>query len=239
MRLALGLLLLFWAGPAAAYDYSPAALAVLERGRTAAGGAGWNALRGWTETGAVNGVRSSQTLDPVRYGYRIDLGGRTFGYNGAGDWETSASGYATGYVDKATLGRARTLAFFNAYGFFFPHRFAAKGTVTGTRQLAGRSYDVLSVRPAEGLLRELWFDRTTRLLTRVVDRNGPSVVTLELSDYRAVAGVKMPFRVVLDDGDPKHRQVRVVEAIQPLTPDRAIFSLPRNPPPPSVGRISP
>jgi hypothetical protein len=230
-RFFLCLLLFAVAGPAAAYDYSPAALAVLERARTAAGGAGWNSLRGWTETGTVNGVRYNQTIDPVRYGYRIELTGptgvRTFGYNGAGDWETSASGYATGYVDKATLSRARTLAFFNAYGFFFPHRFAAKGTLVGTRAFGGRNYQVLSIRPAEGLTRELWFDRTTRLLARVVDRNGPAVLTLELSDYRQAGPVKFPHRITLDDGDPKHRQTRVVESIRLQPPDRGLFSLPR------------
>ena len=52
--------------------YSPAAQRVLAQARQAAGGSGWNLLRGWHETGHSDGVRYEAWIDPLRYGLRVE-----------------------------------------------------------------------------------------------------------------------------------------------------------------------
>jgi hypothetical protein len=220
------------AATAQAQGYSAAAQRVLERAIAASGGAAnWNLLRGWHETGRQGGARYETWLDPLRYGVRVEThepaGLRVHGFNGAGDWQILPTGAVTGVVDHATLAEARTNAFFNVNGFFYPGRFDARGEFLGVRQSGGRAFDVLEVKPWGGKPRELWFDRRDHLLSRMVDRAGPRPVTVELSDYRRVGPVRVAFRFTTNDGNPADAQERQVDSLAFPPADRAMFSLPR------------
>lgn len=216
---------------AKAIGYTRDAQRVLAQARGAAGGDGWNFLRGWHETGRVDGVAYETWIDPVRYGLRVEVhaagGLQVHGFNGLGAWKIAPGGEATGTGDPGPVGEARAEAFYSIYGFFFPGRFDAHGDYLGTRQLAGRSFDVVEVKPWSGAARELWFDRRTHLLARMVDRAGPKPVTTELSDYRKVGPLKVAFRYVVERGDGAPAQVRQVETLTFTPADRAMFSLPR------------
>src|SRR5262249_4720847 len=60
---------------------------------------------------------------------------------------------------------------------------------------------------------ELWFDDATGLLARTVHREGINTVVTTFDDYRPVDGVSLPFRTVIDPGDPRNRAtVTVTEA---------------------------
>jgi hypothetical protein len=126
-----------------------------------------------------------------------------------------------------TVADARTTAFLTVYGFFFPGRFDARGGYLGVRQAQGRAFDVVEVKPYGGKARELWFDRRTHLLGRIVDRSGPRPVTVQLSDYRHVGPVQAAMRFTVEGGDPGAPQDRQVESLtfQPTERDR--FGLPR------------
>lgn len=232
------ILLLALAGLAAAtaaqaQHYSPAASGVLMRARAASGGEHWNGLRGWHEVGTVGGGAYERWIDPVRYGDRVELteaaGKRVRGFNGTAEWTIAPTGEVTGRADRATVARARTEAFFAAAGYFFPSRFAADGELVGGRQAGGRSFDVVRVHPMGGLPRELWFDRRTRLLARIVDRNGAQPSIVELSDYRRSGPVMAPHRMVVDADDPARRLEVVLQKVTIEAPDRALFSLARPP----------
>jgi hypothetical protein len=206
--------------------YSPAAQRVLAQARQAAGGSGWNLLRGWHETGHSDGVRYEAWIDPLRYGLRVERhdpdGLDVHGFNGAGEWRIRPTGTVTG-VDVRTLRSAsRTEAFFDVHGYFYPGRFDAAADLVGVRSFKGRSYDVVRVKPWGGEARELWFDRKTHLLGRMVER-GARPVAVELSDYRKIGPVRVAFRLTPDDGAPP----RLIESLDFKPADRAIFSLPR------------
>ncbi|MET0273817.1 MAG: hypothetical protein ABW360_12590 [Phenylobacterium sp.] len=212
--------------PTLAQTYSPAARQVIARAQAASGGAGWKALRGLHETGQRDGQPYKVWVDPVRYGHRVETqesaGLRIHGFNGWADWQVLPGGRIVGVDDQGVLAQARTAAFLAAYGFYYPSRFAADGAHIGVRQAGGRGFDVLRVRPAGGEPRELWFDRRTHLLARIVDRTGSRPVTTELSDYRRVGALLLPFRATNDRGGRlEHRQA---EAITLATPDRNLFS---------------
>jgi hypothetical protein len=213
--------------------YSRDAERVLAEARTAAGGAGWYLLRGWRETGHVAGVPYERWLDPLRFGLRVEVhdpaGLRVEGFNGQGDWTIPAPGAAPVTGDEAATSRARGEAFFGVYGFFYAARFDAHGQVLGVRTAGGKSYDVIDAKPYGGDARQLWFDRSTHLLARMIDRTGAKPVTVEFSDYRKVGPVQVAFRqtIIGERGAP---QVRQIDSLVFAPSDRALFSLPRTEP---------
>ena len=217
----------------AAIGYAPAAWRVIAQARAASGGNGWNLLRGWCESGHEGSLPYEAWLDPLRYGLRIELrepaGRSVHGFNGQGEWRIEPSGAVSGGGEAAAVARARTEAFFAIDGYFFPSRFEARGTSLGVRRSGGRVYDVVQVEPWGGTPRELWFDRASHLLARMVDRAGPQAQTAELSDYRKVGPVKIAFRTMLKGPDGAVR-VRQLDAVSFAPPDRALFSLPRTAP---------
>jgi hypothetical protein len=222
-------------GRVMADGYSRPAEQVLADARKASGGAGWNMLRGIHTTGHMTGpggdVRFEAWADPLRYGLRTEsheaAGLRTEGFNGQGDWQILPDGRTVAIDDHAAVDRLRTEAFLAAGGIFYASRFEAHGELIGVKSSGGKAFDVLNVQPWGGAARELWFDRTTHLLARIVDRGGSQAVTTELSDYRQVGPVKIAFHTVVRGpgaGDVKDRKLDSVI----FTPaDRSLFSLPR------------
>lgn len=214
---------------AAADGYSRPAQQVIARARAASGGAGWSYLRGWHETGRDGGVPYELWLDPLRSGLRLEThepgGLRVHGFNGFGDWRIAPGGVVTGVNDPASLTEARTLSFFAVQGVFYPGRFDAQGRLAGVRRDRGQAYDVIEVKPWGGHARELWFDRRTGLLSRMVERSGTRLSSVAYSDYRKVGPVKVAFHMTLDDGaGPRERQL---ESLVFTPADRTLFSLPR------------
>jgi hypothetical protein len=223
------------AGVADAEIYSPAAQHVLARARAATGGDGWNILRGMHETGQLGGVHYERWLDPLRYGARLETyepkGKHVHGFNGGGDWQILPDGAVTGVDDRATVAQARTDAFFAVNAFFYTGRFDAHGVLLGVRKVGNRAFDVVQIQPVGGKPRELWFDRRTHLLGRIVDRTGPQPVTVEVSDYRRVGPVLVAFTYATEGGGPAHTQDRQIESLDFRPADRSLFSLPRPPAP--------
>lgn len=218
---------LFSAGVAKAQN-SPAAQRVLNRARTASGGAGWNALRGIHEVGDEAGGRYERWTDPVRYGDRTETqtpaGTFVQGYNGGYEWRILTNGAVTGSVEPEVTARVRTEAFFAAYAYFFPSRFDLRSIYLGERQSRGRRFEVLRVQPAGGRPRELWFERATGLLGLLVDETGGRRLTTELSDYRRVGPVLVPHLSVTYGADlvPRRRSLQQIDFI-PV--DRNLFTL--------------
>jgi hypothetical protein len=207
--------------------YSRQAQAVLARGRAAAGGKGWEYLRGWHETGHDGGAAFEAWFDPVRYGLRVErqaaAGKDTHGFNGLGVWRIAPGGQVTGADAPGPVAQARSEAFYRMQAFYFPGRFDAAGRYVGVRRLGGKSFEVVEVRPWNGEARELWFDRKTGLLARETAHGE----TTEFSDYRKVGPVKVAFRAVTEDGAPGGRRERVLAEVDFRPADRTLFSLPR------------
>jgi len=218
------------AAPADARTMSAPADRVLMAARAASGGAGWRYLRGWHEVGHLDGAPYETWIDPLRYGMRTETreaaGVRVHGFNGQGDWEIAPGGAATGTGDPVAVARARTAAFFSGELFLYAGRFEAKVALAGVRQAGGKSYDVLKMQPWGGNAREVWIDRRTHLVARIVDRSGPRPVTVELSDYRKVGPVRVAFHYWLEAADGAVHE-RQIETLAFAPPDRDLFSLPR------------
>ena len=188
----LGLALALCAADGAQAQYSRPAQRVLSQARAATGGAGWNYLRGCHETGRqttgedAEGQAYERWLDPLRYGQRLETrepaGLRVHGFNGGGDWQILPGGAVTGTIEAHALAQARTNAFFAVSAFFYPGRFDARADYVGPRVSQGQPFDVVRVTPWGGVARELWFDRRTHRLARMIDRCGAQPVGVEGSD---------------------------------------------------------
>jgi hypothetical protein len=203
---------------------------VLVRARAASGGAAWNKLPGLHETGAENGAAYERWVDALRYGDRLSVSApaeRRQGYNGFGIWWRPEAARTDMGPDREVLARARSDAFFAAYGYYFSGRFDQRNGYVGEREAAGRRFTVIWVQPAGGEARDLWFDQGTGLLSRMVDRTGQRPRTVELSDYRRVGKLLLPFRQVTYGGDLAKPRERRIDRIEAIAPDRALFSLPR------------
>jgi hypothetical protein len=193
--------------PAAARaQHAPAALEVLNRARTASGGRAWIALRGLHETGTQDGAAYERWLDALRYGDLLNVkprGGAEWrqGYNGYGVWWRPEASRNHMGPDREVLARARSDAFFGAYAYYFQGRFDLRSGFVGGREAGGRRFTVIWVQPAGGEARDLWFDQGTGLLSRMVDRAGARPRTTEVSDYRRVGKLLLPFRQVTYGGD--------------------------------------
>ena len=110
-------------------------------------------------------------------------------------------------------------------GWSIPSRHAALFDA-GDSHLAryATRFDVVEVKPYGGKARELWFDRRSHLLGRIVDRSGPRPVTVSLSDYRRVGPVQVAIRFTVEGAPGQDRQVESL-TFQPADRDR--FGLPR------------
>lgn len=214
--------------------YSRSAEEVLAEARKASGGAGWNLLRGIHVAGRElrpgGDVRFETWVDPLRYGMRTETheaaGVRIQGFNGQGDWQILPDGRTIAIDDHAAVDKLRTETFLAAGGVFYTSRFEAHGELIGVKSSGGKSFDVLNVEPWGGAPRELWFDRSTHLLARIVDRTGGQPVTTELSDYRRVGPVRIAFKTVVR-GPGAAVQERQLDSVTFAPADRSLFSLPR------------
>lgn len=218
-------------GGSAQAQHAPDVKRVLDRARAASGGAAWSKVAGLHEVGSETGLRYERWVDPLRYGVRTEVqtpaGKVVRGYNGYGAWSLLPVAADRSAEAAPVLADALSNAFFAAYGYFFPSRFDVRSAYVGVRNSDGRAFDVLRLHPNGGRAREVWFDRRTGLAGRMVETSGEKPLTVEMSDYRRVGALMVPFRYTTYGGDLPRPQVRQAEAIDVRRLDREMFSLPR------------
>ena len=224
------------AGPAlAADDPAARAAALLAQAKAASGGAAWDELGGWHESGAAIVGDAQGTYDTWCDLHRMGmanhhvLGGsaQTRGFDGTTVWVSDNTGPARTSQAPQALATARQGAYVSAWGFFFPERFPAERIYIGSATVDSADFDIVQATPSGGLPMELWIDHKTHLVTRMVDRSGPRTAVAVLSDFRNLGGVLTPFLVAESDGDPKHTLELHIDAIDFSPIDPARFAPPR------------
>ena len=205
----------------------------------ASGGEAWTTVRKLhVVTTAVSGgssIRRERWEDVATGRYRETAdrpaGVAKLGFDGVTAWTQPSGGvaYAYGDVDSALV--AADESFRVARAWWFRDRHAATIALIGRRDLAGRSYDVLSVTPEGGRAFEAWIDSSTHLLTRTDEQQAEERVVTTYGDYRPVHGLLLPFEVRTGDGgDPAGDRVETVRSVE-INPDiaDADFSIPAAP----------
>lgn len=214
--------------------------ALLAEMKAACGGDAWDRLQGWHERGRaelpggrVMTYEAWHDIGTLRTLYAQSVDGRLValsGYDGAMLWRGGPDGQIERNGDPAVLRRKLRDLYVSSFAFFFPDRFPASFTLLGTRRHGGRDYDVLQVTPVDAESVELWVDRQTHRVGRIV---APGE-TAELGDYREFGGLCTATTGRQGDGDPAHTLVLHVENVEtgPIPAGRFV-------PPPTPPAASP
>jgi hypothetical protein len=204
-------------------DDDAKAMAVIAAAKAATGGAAWDAIPGWHETGSHGGVAYEAWLDLRTWGMasQDSRGGLTQEerFDGQVVWVKSFDGHAGADQSAAALAAARQSDYLSARGYFFPDRFGAQFAYQSVQTVAKKAYDVVRVTPDGAGPVDLWFDQTTHLLAKEVIQ-GDAPQTILLDDYRKVGGIMAPYHLTVGAEEGHVGGV----AFEPV--DRARFSAP-------------
>jgi hypothetical protein len=177
-------------------DANDEATNLLAAAKEASGGARWDSIVTWHESGRISkggvvgtfdrwlnfvGLRNAAT-------FNFDPSCTCEGWNGSLFWSIGPSGI----TGSANNPEAITDAYRRASAYLKPDRFPAKRIYVGTRKLADRICKVVKITPKGGEPFELWIDRDTHLILREVDLGGSQSRTRDFSDFREVFGIKVP-----------------------------------------------
>jgi hypothetical protein len=182
--------------------------AVLAAYRAASGGDAWDGKAVMETSFKLSGqglTGSGTSMTDLREGWSIDrysLGPASGaeGFDGKDAWEQGPNGE----VNLQRGGDALQLALNRAYqdaNLWWHPDFGGATVKTLASGLCGESNcAVLEITPRGGLPFEAWFDEKSHLLDRTVLHVGARTTTVVFSDYRAVDGVRVPFKTVVDNG---------------------------------------
>jgi hypothetical protein len=205
--------------------------AILAGAKAVTGGAAWDQISGWHEQGTIERdgghIRYETWLDIHRPGMISQVSGgggrwQTRGFDGRTTWVIDDSNGAAADPSEKAMREARQGDYFSLYGFFFPHRFAAKRAYVGARATAVGTFDVVRVTPEGSGPMDLWIDRKTHQLSAVVDPDPAHPLIAFLGDFKPTDGVLLPYTVMQSGAAAAHVSVRHVVAydFSPVDPTR-------------------
>jgi hypothetical protein len=183
------------------------------RYKQASGGARWDAVRalrseGTLKAGGLEGAFGS-TVDVTRgrSASRYQLGPieGAQGYDGSVGWTRDPGGEVAELDAPEARRAARSQAWLDARGHWYPQRHPATFAAPEAREQDGKRYEVVAVTPRDGDPLTLWFDADTDLPARIEQKQGADTAVTLLADWREVEGLRLPFRFVTDRVDTAGR----------------------------------
>ena len=185
---------------------APSAGQILDAYKTATGGSAWDnkitmsaefnlAAYGLTGMGhAITDLKNGRSESD----YKMGPAGGANGFDGTTPWQKDMSGTVT----LQQGGDAQVLAVNDAYRvsgqWWRPDRGGAQIVVDADKTEGGTTYNVLTITPKGGKPFDAWFDAKTHLLIKTFEKQSSQMVITTMSDYRAVEGVMVPYKVVVD-----------------------------------------
>jgi hypothetical protein len=150
------------------------------------------------------------------------------GYDGTAVWFQDQTGLV--WQDGSDAGTSQEID--EAYAaddtLFVPGSGAAKVAWGGVRVDNGRRYTTLSVTPLRSLVpMEVWIDAGSRLPARYVITVGPINYETDVSEYRPVDGLLVPYRLVSKSNEGNSSDITVTSA-RIVANDEAVFAKPQS-----------
>ncbi|MCC7464396.1 MAG: retropepsin-like domain-containing protein [Gammaproteobacteria bacterium] len=228
--------------PAIAHTDEVAAL--IARDRAVSGGALWDdvtslQLSGTLHAGGLDGTfRTVHDLANQRSltEYRLGPVEGASGYDGTRGWSRDPGGEIAVPDAPATLRRARSQAWLDAHGYWYPARLPAQFGAVQAREVDGHRLAVVEATPQQGDPVTLWFDLDTGHLRRIVQQQDQDTATTTLDDWREVAGLTLPFHITTDLTDAAGRtdqrrrtELHVAQATPNIAVAAADFAVPAMP----------
>ncbi|MDB5027667.1 MAG: hypothetical protein JWO66_1356 [Candidatus Eremiobacteraeota bacterium] len=163
-------------------------------------------LHGAVKVAGIEGTADNwQDVSDGRYAQYIEAGpvGGAQGYDGANAWNRDTGGVVWDDASAQARYAALDQAYLNRYLLWTPDHGGAAVTSSGQKVVNGRRYDVLHVTPPGSLPFELWIDAVSHLPARSVVTLGTWTAVTAFSDYRPVAGLRVPFaQQTTTNGEP-------------------------------------
>jgi hypothetical protein len=194
---------------------------IIAASKAATGGANWDQIKTWQETGKIiqGGLEGTYQVwadfPSVLAAEMFKLGPvkGSAGWNGKEAWTTDSSDQLRIETSRASIANAIKFAYKGMYTFYFPNRYPAELKYGGVKDDGGKPCDVIVCRPKDSDPFEIWFDQSTHYLTKMVDLSGEQPQTSSFSDYRQIKGLTIPFKTIASIGDPKYDSVTESEEI--------------------------
>lgn len=157
--------------------------------------------------------------------FLITMGEVKIGYDGTATWH-AVNGHTTVITGDNAASVQRMGRFFRGSKVFDRYSDLA---IAGKDEIAGKTMIVVrGTVAADMLTEELYFDEATGLLARVATITRSTIGSvpsfIDFSDYRAVEGVKIPFKIVSTTGESETTEVDVNSAKGNVTVDDKMFS---------------
>jgi hypothetical protein len=192
---------------------SPRAQDPVARSKAVSGAARWDETSSWHGEGALatGGLKGAyQTTVDLRTGRSADayqLGSiqGADGYDGKAAWSKDPGGEVSVQDTPEAIRRARTQAWLDAHGYWYPERFAAQREAVKSVQIDGKPLLEVDATPQGGDRVVLMFDAASGQLARTAQRQGQDTATTSYDEYTDVGGVRLPFHLVTDLTDAAGR----------------------------------
>jgi membrane-associated protease RseP (regulator of RpoE activity) len=195
---------------------------ILAASKAAIGGAAWDQIKTWHETGKVTqgGLEGSyeswSDLADVRTAgvYKIGPAKGSQGWNGKQAWSTDSSDQVRIETSHASIAAAIKDAYQAAHAFYFADRYPADVKYSGVKDNDGKPCDVVVLQPKDSDPFEAWFEQSSHYLVKTVDLTGEQPQTTFFSDFRSLNGLTIPFKARVSIGDPKYDTIVESEQIE-------------------------
>jgi hypothetical protein len=99
--------------------------------------------------------------------------------------------------------------------------------LVGTEALGTAKVHHLKVTTKKGLVQHYYLDATTALEVKLVTETDTTTIEQELTDYREVEGIKIPFVIRTSANGVKQGEIRLEKVEFNVKIDDAIFRMPK------------
>src|SRR6266705_2379773 len=176
-----------------------------------------------------DGKSGTYTLDtklPNRYYSELLVGEKNLieAYNGKSAWHQNAAGELGTLVGPEGMQLEAAAQYYNSR-LVNPKKTKMMVTFVGQAQVRGQDALQLEVTTATGVKRQVYFDSQTHLIVKEVATVGGVEEEILYDDYRAVGGVKLPYKIELHRGKDKY-DISVTRAVINGTVGERVFDFP-------------
>jgi hypothetical protein len=183
-----------------------------------------------TFTNTTDGKPGTYTLDtrlPNRYYSELLVGDKNLieAYNGKSAWHQTASGEPTTLVGPEGLQLEAAAQYYNSH-LLNPKKSKIAVGFVGHAQVNGKDALQLEVSAPTGVKRQVFFDPQTHLIVKETATVGGVEEQVLFDDYRAVDGVKLPYKIELHRGAENY-QIAVTRAAINAPVGERVFDFPK------------
>jgi hypothetical protein len=180
-------------------------------------------------TSAADGKSGTYTFDtklPNRYYSELVVGEKNVieAYNGKSAWHQTAAGELGTLLGQEGLQLEAASSYYNAHFLNLKKNKLALAFV-GHAQVGGKDALQVEVTAPTGMKREVFFDPQTHLIVKEAGPLGGVKEEVFYDDYRAVDGVKLPYKIELHRGSDVYAVIITRAAINATVGER-VFDFP-------------